>query len=120
MENAKGCRNLIFVIVVIILSIIMIALMGCSATVPVQFENQLIITKKYSGKAMDCLYTGSYTIVITDLTIVNLCGDVDIPYLSHCYIRTIPCYRDVHPDIAKNLESKYLSFNGQEYRVKTW
>ena len=96
-------------------------LIGCSKNmVPTQFENQLVVTKQYAGKMMYNYFDGKYTHVITDERIILVCGDVYVPDSSHCYIRITPVYIDAHPDIKENLRSKYFSYNGKEYRIKTW
>ena len=120
MQNAPGCRNFLFLILVIILSVIIIALMGCAVKVPAQFEDQLLITKRYSGQVANYFYEGRETIIITDKQVIKVCGHIQVQDSAHCYIRLEPCYQDVHPDIRARLEAQFLSFNGVEYRIKTW
>ena len=92
--------------------------------VPESYEGQIIKTKEYVGRMVEYRYEGKYTLVMTTQAIFKVCGNIQIPAKAHCYIRTIPCYKDVHPYIKKHLERKYFSFvNGsgqKEYRIKNW
>src|SRR4030043_1601694 len=103
--------------------IILLFLCSCTAPrmiVPVNYEDQLIITKRYIGDACYSEKGEKYTLIITTFESVTICGVVTVPEGAHCYIRTVPCYQDVHPQIKAKLERKYFSWNGIEYRVKTW
>jgi hypothetical protein len=91
-----------------------------SQIVPVSYENQLIITRKYAGKLLRCIPEGRYTTIVTSDAVFKVCGEVHAPLNAHCYIRIVPCYWDVHPDIRAQLERQYFSWNGKEYRIKTW
>ncbi len=88
--------------------------------VATKYENQLFITKKYVGQLEYYYYDGKYTNVVTNQAYFKVCEDIFIPDSAHCYIRTCKCFHDVHPDIKKNLERNYFSYNHEEYRVKTW
>jgi hypothetical protein len=114
--NQPGCRRFLIVVVMVILTIIIICLMACK----VYPEGQLVITKKYIGRAKDCCEAGKYTKIRTSEAILYVCGAVHVPDSSHCYIRVVPVYARVHPDVKMNLQRQYFSFNGTEYRVKTW
>ena len=119
-STIPGCRNLIIVIIIIMLIMLMIALIGCSATVPTQFEGQIVVTKKYAGRLQYYYFNDGYTSVITDRAAFQVCGQVDIPDSSLCYIRTLPVYVDCSRYVRDQLQRKYFSFDGDEYRVKTW
>lgn len=60
--------------------------------------------------------------VILGFGSVELVGNVIVPEGVPGYVRTEPCYWDVHPDIRVRLERKYFSWNGseKEYKIKTW
>ena len=114
--NKSGCRNLLLTILIIFLFIVMICLMSCS----VYPEGQLTITKKYIGRVEQYQHLDKFTKVRTSEGIYYICGHIDIPDSVHCYIRYAPVYCDVHPVIKEQLQHQYFSWNGQEYRVKTW
>jgi hypothetical protein len=107
---------------IIILSLILLT--GCKSyqIVPVKYENQLRITKRYMGEVMYAEQRGRYTLVVMGFGSVEVCGHISVPAWVPAYVRTEPCYHDVHPDIAKRLERKYLSWVGseKEYKIKTW
>ena len=96
-------------------------LISCNKNiVPTKFENQMFITKKYVGELQKYYYVDKYTVIITDQIYFKVCGNISIPDSVSCYIRILPCYHDVHPYIAKQLEQQYFLFNNKEYRIKTW
>jgi hypothetical protein len=106
----------------IILSLILLT--GCRTyqIVPVRFENQLVITKKYCGQVLHTKQEKKSTLVVMQFGYCELIGQVIIPEGSHGYIRTVPVYVDVHPDIRARLQKKYFSWIGseKEYKIKTW
>jgi hypothetical protein len=104
------------------LILILSLLCACTAPriVPVKYENQLIITKRYVGELLRCIPEGRYTVIVTSERVFKVCGELHVPDQAHCYIRIIPCYWDVHPDIRAQLERQYFSYKNKEYRVKTW
>lgn len=102
----------------LILLIFLIA--GCSKGIAPQFENQMIVTKKYAGKHQYSYFDGKYTTIVTDKDAFKVCGEVDIFDSALCYIRIVPVYVDCSKFVRDQLQRKYFSFNGVEYRVKTW
>lgn len=105
-----------------ILTIIIVT--GCKTyqTVPVRHEEQLRITKRYIGQVAYTEQRGKYTLVVCGFQSIELCGQVSVPAFVYGYVRTEPCYWDVHPDIKKRLEHKYFTWRGsdKEYKIKTW
>lgn len=74
------------------------------------------------GEVMYTEQRGHYTLVVMGFGSVEVCGHVSVPEGSQGYIRTIPVYMDVHPDIRARLQRKYFSWTGseKEYKIKTW
>lgn len=124
--NPRGCGRLILIVLAAIAIFIICWLCGCTAPakliVPIRYESHLIVTKKYYGQVLHIRQEKNYTLVIMQDGFVKLCGQVDVPAFVHAYIRTVPVYVDIHPDIRARLEHKYLSWPGsdKEYRIKTW
>ena len=119
-RKGRAIGNFLYVLLVIFLFILMALLLGCSAKIPAKFEDQLLITKKYSGQVRSYYYEKRCTIIITDICTLKVCKNIAVPDSAHCWVRTEPCYQNVHPDIRARLEAQFLSFNGVEYRIKTW
>ena len=115
--NHKDYRKLARIVLIIILTIVMICLMTNCKVYP---EGQLVITKKYIGRAKESQEVGKYTKIRTSEAILYVCGSVHVPDSAHCYVRVVPVYARCHPDVKMNLQRQYFSWNGQEYRVKTW
>jgi len=106
---------------IIFLLIFTVVILGCNKQmVATKYENQMIITKKYVGQLSYYFYDGKYTNIVTDQAYFKVDDEISIPDSVHCYIRTQPCYLNLHSAIKKNLERKYFSFTEIEYRVKTW
>jgi hypothetical protein len=107
----------------LLIPILLLFLIGCrSSFVPNQYENQLVITKKYYGQVLHTRQEKNYTLVVMQDCFCELVGQVIVPEGSHGYIRTVPVYVDVHPEIRERLQRKYFSWTGseKEYKIKTW
>ena len=106
--------------------ILSLFLFSCSThtIVPKSYEDQIIITKKFVGRLELCVPGERYTIIMTDQACFKIYGQVAVPANAWCYVRFVPCYWDVHPDIRVHLEQRWFSYlNGSgsiEYRIKNW
>jgi len=125
MENARGFRNFILILIgIILIGIIFLCSCSTHTIVPKSYEDQIIITKKYVGRLELCVPGEKYTIIMTDQACFKIYGQVIVPKDAWCYVRFIPCYWDVHPDIRAHLEQRWFSYlNGsgkKEYRIKNW
>lgn len=76
------------------------------------------ITKVYIGRHLSTIAVDGNYAVLTEHDIVYLSDSVHIPDSVRCYIRINPCLFDYHPQIAGQLEQKYLMWDDEEYLIK--
>ena len=101
-----------------ILLISLTMLFSCSSTLRIK-EGKVYKTKEYIGMYLGSHIQEDYTFIQTTRGAYKVRAEIAIPDSSWCYMRIEPCRWDMHPDIADNLSSRWISWIGskEEYRV---